>query len=156
MGGFLAPFDEDCWIMGALTVKVDVTLRLLNPQRATNSGPNNVESLLFCSDFLLRHPNTFRSSALLSSSFKRLVMSSLSHPTSSSSAPTSPLLSPLSSSSFSSLSFSSSDSSTIEPLSVRAIQTLPPLGGRCLGDDPEGATDRSASPKQSSPILQLG
>ena len=58
MRGFLAPFDEDCWILGDITVEMDVALRLPRPPRTINSGLNSVEPLLFYSDILLRHLNT--------------------------------------------------------------------------------------------------
>ena len=59
------------------------------------------------------------------------------------------------SSSFFSSSSSSFDSSTIEPLSVGAVQTLSPLENVVRGDDPEGVSDRLDSPEQSSPLSGL-
>ena len=129
---------------------MDVTLRLPRPPRTINSAPNSVEALLYCLDFLLRHPNTLRLTKLLSSSSKRLVMSSLSRSTSSSSAPPSPIPSRPSSS-----SSSLSNSSMTEPLSVGAIQVLHPVESIFRGDNPKGATNRSSSPEQSSPLLGL-
>jgi len=67
-------------------------------------------------------------------------MSSLSRPTSSSSAPDSPYPMRPSSSSSSSSSFVS-ESSTIEPLSVGAIQVLHPVEEVARGDDLGGVVD---------------
>ena len=104
------PFDENRWIEGDQTVEMDVTLRLSGLSEAINSVPYSAETLLL----LTRTSKIFtHSGVLLIIRPERLVMSS----------------SPSSSSS-SSLSYASSfslNSFVTEPLSVGAIQTLPPL-----------------------------
>jgi len=64
----------------------------------------------------------------------------------------------MSSSSSSSPSSSSSyspDSSMTKPLSIGAVQKLPPLKNVVWEDYPEGVADRSDSPEQSSLVLEL-
>ena len=146
MRGFWAPIDEDRWIEGDLTVEMVVTLRLPRPSRAINSGPNSLKTLHYCFDIF---SETRTLLVLLSRSlrlFKRLVISSLSRPTSSSSVPPSPR--PLSPSSSSSLSSSASNSSTTEPVLVGAIQVLHPMENVARGDESGGVVDRSGSLEQ--------
>ena len=124
MRGFLAPMNEDRWIEGGLTVEMVGTLRLPRLPRAINSGPNSAETLHYYSNFRSDTRTLFVFLSCFLRPSKRLVMSFLSCPTSSSSAP--PSLCPLHPSS-SSLSSSSSNSSTTEPLPVGAIQVLHPV-----------------------------
>ena len=94
--------------------------------------------------FLNSAPNLERlsSTCVAFSILPRLVMSSLSRPTSSSSTAPSPLLEPPSSSSSSS---SSSASSYTKILSVGAIETIVPQGEEVRGDDPGNATNQSST-----------
>ena len=108
-----------------------MALHLSSLAKAINSGP----SLFQDTAPLLRHPNT--ESWRVASLPERLVMSSLS------------------SSSLSSSSPSSFGSSTIEPLSVRAIQTLAPVEDVVWVDDPEGVVNWSYALEQSSHLLEL-
>jgi len=127
-----------------LTIEMVATLRLPRPSRAINSGPNNAETLRYYFDICSETRTLLVLLSCCISSFTRLVMSSLSRPTSSSSAPHSPRpVRPLSSS-----SSSVSDSSTTEPLSVGAIQVLHPVEEVARGDDPDGAVGRSDSLEQ--------
>ena len=122
-----------------------VMLHLSRPPRAINSGPNSAETMCYCSDICSETRTFLILLIYYLSSFKRLVMSFLSRPTSSSSASRSPHpLRPSSSSS----SCSVSNSSMTEPLSVSANQLLHPMEDVAMGDNPGGAIDWSGSPEQ--------
>ena len=93
------------------------------------------------------NPERLSSSCAVVVILPRLVMSSLSHPTSSSAAH-SPLPEPPLSLSSSS---SSSASSSTQVLSVGAIQTIAPFEEEVRGDDPGSASDRSSTFERPRP-----
>jgi len=150
MRGFLGAKRWESLDLKDLTVEIVVTHRLPRPLEAINSGSNNVEILCYLSDICSK-TRTFPRLHAVFQLFIRLVMSSLSRPTSSSSTAPSPL--PVRSSS--SLSSSSSSGSSItDSLSAGVVQVPHPVEV-VRGDDSANVVEWSGSLSKSSPGRSL-
>ena len=136
--------------LGDLTVEIVVMLRLPRSLEAINSGPNSAKTLCYLSA-ICSETRVFSRPIVVFRLSIRLMLSSLSRPTSSF-APSYP--SPMCPSSSSSSWSLSSGSSTTDSLSVGAAN-VPHLVEVVRGDDLANVVDQSDSPSKPSPEWSL-